>query len=195
MSRLKRLFTTQDAKGTFGYLDSQKKYELARTVLYFGISLSLLGAGIAATGTKVNLLTIVAVLGCLPACKSLVSVIMFFRFHSCPKEAAEQIERARGSLTGLYDMVFTSYDRNYEIAHLCIGGGRICCYTRQKDFPRKPFQAHLEGILKAEHYPDISVSVFTDLNKYTERLSQLQDPEREEPDRESLALTLKSVAL
>ena len=47
--QLRRLFSTDSVKGSKGYLDSQKKYEVIRTVLYFGISLIFLhsqsGAG------------------------------------------------------------------------------------------------------------------------------------------------------
>ena len=75
----KRLFDYDEYKGTKGYLKSQNKYEIGRTCLYFAISLSLFLAGIIATGDKMNLLTIVAVLGCLPACKSAVTMIMFLR--------------------------------------------------------------------------------------------------------------------
>ena len=84
--KLKRLFDYDDFKGTKGYLSTQSKYEIARTVLYFAISLSLFVAGIVATGDKMNLLTIVAVLGCLPACKSAVTMIMFLRYKGCSKE-------------------------------------------------------------------------------------------------------------
>lgn len=70
--QFKRMFSTDAYKGTSGYLRTQKNYEILRTVLYFAISLSLFIAGRVTTGSRENLLTIVAVLGGLPACKSLV---------------------------------------------------------------------------------------------------------------------------
>ena len=77
--QFKRMFSTDAYKGTSGYLRTQKNYEILRTVLYFAISLSLFIAGWVTTGSRENLLTIVAVLGCLPACKSLVEMFMFLR--------------------------------------------------------------------------------------------------------------------
>ena len=77
--QLKRLFSTDHVKGTRNYLNTQKKYEILRTVLYFSISLSLFAAGYIQTGSRGNLLSIVAVLGCLPASKSAVGAIMFFQ--------------------------------------------------------------------------------------------------------------------
>ena len=98
--QLKRLFSTDHVKGTRNYLNTQKKYEILRTVLYFSISLSLFAAGYIQTGSRGNLLSIVAVLGCLPASKSAVGAIMFFRFQSCPEQAAAEIEQhVRGLAT------------------------------------------------------------------------------------------------
>ena len=90
--KLSRLFIYDDYKGTRDYLNTQKKYEIARTVLYFAISLTLFAAGWIATGKRENLLTVVAVLGCLPACKSAVDMIMFLRYKGCISENASQIE-------------------------------------------------------------------------------------------------------
>ena len=109
---LKRMFSLAQARGTKNYIDSQKKYEIARTLLYFGLSLSLFAAGVIQTGDRVNILSIVAILGCLPASKSAVSAIMFLRFKSCSAQAAEEIERHSEGLDCLYDMVFTSYKKN-----------------------------------------------------------------------------------
>ena len=63
-------------KGCYGYLTRQKKKEIIKTVLFFALSLSVFAIGYATTGTKKNLLTIVAMLGFLPASKSMVSMIM-----------------------------------------------------------------------------------------------------------------------
>ena len=83
MKELIRIFSTANYKGSRNYIDSQKKYEMIRTLLYFGISASLFLAGYFTTKTKVNVLTVVAVCGCLPASKSLVGTIMFLRYKSC----------------------------------------------------------------------------------------------------------------
>lgn len=109
--QFKRMFSTDAYKGTSGYLRTQKNYEILRTVLYFAIFLSLFIAGRVTTGSRENLLTIVAVLGCLPACKSLVEMFMFLRYKGCNEQDAAQIAAHTDGLTGLYDMVFTSYEK------------------------------------------------------------------------------------
>lgn len=104
-------------KGAFGYLNSRKKYTALRTVLFFSISAALYIAGIITTGSNKNLLTIVAVLGCLPACKSAVNFILFLRAKGCSSALHEKVAAfVNDSMTVFYDMYFTSYQKNYPIS-------------------------------------------------------------------------------
>jgi hypothetical protein len=189
------MFSTEKYKGMRNYLRTQKKYEILRTVLYFAISLSLFVAGYIATGERINLLTVVAILGCLPASKSAVGMIMFLRYNSCGDESAKSIEQYVGDLCDAYDMVFTSYDKNYVIAHLVVKGNTICGFTEDKSFQEQAFYKHITAILKAENYRDTSFKVFSDLKKYTERLEQLLELETDECNTKGIMNTLKSVAL
>lgn len=194
-SSILRLFSAEAYKGSRDYVRTQKGYEVLRTILYFGISLSLFAAGYITTGNRLNLLTVVAVLGCLPASKSAVNMIMFLRCKGLGQEAAAQIAPCEGELTCLYDMVFTSYSRTFEIGHLAVRGNTVCGYSEKKEFPEKDFQAHLEPIFKADGHKNVTVKIFTDLDKYKERLSQLQMLESEPGVTNGIAQTLKSVVL
>lgn len=193
--QLLRMFSTEKYKGCRNYLKTQKKYEILRTVIYFGISLSLFIAGYVATKERVNLLTVVAILGCLPASKSAVGMIMYLRYKGCTPENADTIEKHIGGLRGLFDMVFTSYDKNYQVDHLIVKGNTICGFTQDDKFDEKAFYKHIGDILKADNFRDTSVKVFTDLKKYTERLEQLKELDAEESNTEGIINTLKSVAL
>ena len=55
-------------KGCYGYIRNHKVVTGIRTLLYLGISIGLYVMGYVTTGSNKNLLTIVAILGCLPAC-------------------------------------------------------------------------------------------------------------------------------
>lgn len=195
MTQFKRLFSTDIVKGTRNYIKSQKKYEILRTLIYFFLSLSLFVAGYITTKSRENLLTVVAVVGCLPACKSLIGAIMFLRYKSCPKEAASEIEDHMDKLHGLYDMVFTSEKRNFVIDHLVVHGSNICGYSTQVNFPEKEFQTHMDGIMKSGGIKNYTFKVFTDLQKYTDRLDQLNALDAENKNITHILDTLKSVAL
>ena len=194
--QLKRLFSTESVKGTKDYLNTQKKYELIRTALYFAISVSLFVAGYIQTRQRMNLLTVVAVLGCLPASKSAVAAIMFLRFHSCSRDASAEIEPHVRGLSCLYDMVFTSYKKNYVIGHIAVCGNTICGYAENdKDFNENDFYQHIGDILKMDGHKNITVKIFTSLPKYTERLEQMKGLEHDEALTQAVISTLKSVAL
>lgn len=192
---LSRMFNGAGYKGTKNYINTQKKYEILRTAIYFFLSLSLFAAGYITTKTKTNLLTVVAVVGCLPACKSLVGMIMFLRFKSLSADAAEKIEAVHKTLPQLFDMVFTTYDKNHVISHMVIAGNTICGYTENKSFQEKDFNAHIQNVLQTDHHKNISVKIFTDLNKYLERIEQLENLETENANILGIMDTLKSVAL
>ena len=193
--QLKRIFTTEGAKGTKNYLNTQKKYEILRTVLYFSISLSLFIAGYIQTGEKANLLSIVAVLGFFSASKSMVGAVMFLRFKSCGETTAAAIEEHSEGLSCLYDMVFTSYKKNFVVSHMAVSGNTICGFAENPEFDENAFRLHIDNILKLDGHKDIVVKIFTDLPKYLQRLEQMRGTAEPSDRVSALIATLKSVVL
>lgn len=190
-----RIISGEAFKGTRNYLKTQRIYEIVRTILLFSVSLSLFAAGWISTGNRLNLLTIVAVLGCLPASKSAVSAFMFCRFKSLEGEAADRVQDHSGNLCNLYDMVFTAYDKSYQVNHLVVKGNTVCGYSEKKDFEEAAFEKHIMPLLKADSFKDVSIKIFTDLKKYEDRLDQMQKLECDERNTGGIAETLKSVSL
>lgn len=193
--QLMRMFTTEQVKGTRNYMDTQKKYELLRTLIYFAIPISLFVAGVVQTGDRANLLSIVAVLGLLPASKSLVSAIMFLRYHSLSDKAAGEIAGHSGDLKGLYDCVFTSYKKNFEVGYLAVRGKTVCGYSEDTGFAENEFYEHLDSHLKLDGHKDVTVKIFTDLKKFTGRLDQMCALKEDEEKTAAVLSTLKSVML
>lgn len=171
--KISRLFSYDKYKGSYLYLDTQRKYEITRTILYFAISFGIFLAGYLATGTKINLLTVVAVLGMLPASKSLVSVIMFARYKSCREEFNTEVLSA-------YDMIFTSEKINYPVGHLCVSDGCIVGFSEKKDFNENAFKDHVSAILSAERIDGMTIKVFTDKDSYLKRISALKSSDKKD---------------
>ena len=173
---LSRLFNGEKFKGTYLYLDTQKKYEIARTVIYFAISFAIFISGYITTGTRKNLLTIVAVLGMLPAAKSLVSVIMFLRYKSLREKIdIEGVESA-------YDMIFTTEKVNYAVSHLCVSDGCIIGYSSDKKFNENTFKEHVSSILSVDKIDGYTIKVFTDLKAYQNRIGSLKESVKADTD-------------
>lgn len=162
-------------KGTYGYLKKKRNQVIIRTIIFFATSLTLFAAGYATTHTQKNLLTIVAVLGCLPACKSLVNMIMYFRASGCSVSAYEKIREAEGHLIGMFDMYFTSYQKNYAISHMVAENQIILAYTENSDCDILACREHLETMLKQAGYKGVTITVNNDLSRYCEQLKSLND--------------------
>lgn len=166
-------------KGQYGYLAYQKKYTLLRTVLFFAISLALFFVGYITTKTKTNVLTVVAVLGCLPASKSLVNAIMFLRSSGCSKEAYDEIETVTEELKGGYDFVLTSYDAVFKISHLVVCENQVCGLTEDMKCDTTKGEEHLKEIFRQNGFKNVSFKIFRDSKKYKERLISLNRLKKE----------------
>ena len=95
-------------KGKPGYLNYKRKVEILRTVIYFAIVLAIFALGYWQTHTRLNLLTVVAILGCLPASKALVGVIARYPYQSIELSQAKEIAGKSKHLTVCYDLIITS---------------------------------------------------------------------------------------
>lgn len=161
-------------KGNFGYIAYQRKAAFFRTILFFALSLAVYGIGIYSTGSNKNLLTVIAVLGLLPACKSTVNLIMFFRASGCSENARQVLKGFDAGLGGLYDIYLTSYQKNYPLSHLVVKGNMICAYTEKEECDTSAGEKHIVQMLAQEGYKNLTVKIFSDQNKYIDRLGQLE---------------------
>ena len=161
-------------KGCFGYISNRRLWSIIKTILFFGISIALYIAGIIATGSNKNLLTIVAILGCLPGSKSAVNMIMFLRYKGCSKEVFDTVNKDYKHLHALCDLVFTSYDKTFEVHHMGVTDKVLCAYTSNERCDTAACEKHLQSMLTQNGLKDITVKVFKDLPKYKNRLEQLE---------------------
>lgn len=181
-------------KGQYGYMNHQRKKVIVRTVCMFAVALALLAMGIWSTGSKKNLLTVAAVLGCLPASKSLVNMIMFLRAKGCSAETKERIEKSCKSLSSFFDMLFTSYDKNYQVSHMVVKGQVVCGYTEDARCDCDACEKHLETMLKQGGCKGATVKIYNDLEKYCEGIENLEQQEAEAAN-EDIRMNLLSISL
>lgn len=184
------------AKGEFFYLQQKKKQEIFKTILFFGISAAIFIMGYISTGgDKANLLTVVAVLGCLPASKSAVSMIMHLRAKGCSYDTFALILREFGNDFGSYNLYFTSYDKNYDISHLLIKGLTVVALTENLKTEEAGFEEHIKTILKQDGITGYNVKLYKDPQKYVNRIEQMLALENEKGREDDVIKTLYSVSL
>lgn len=166
-------------KGNFGYLAAKRTQVIIRTIIFFAISIALYIAGYVTTGSNKNLLTIVAVLGLLPASKSLVNMIMLIRATGCSEDVKKAIEPLEGRLIGMYDMYFTSYKKNFAISHMTLEDKVILGYTEDAGCDCRACEEHLDTMLKQGGFKDMTIRISDDLKTYCEQLKNLNLKEQD----------------
>ena len=185
-------------KGTPGYLDSQKKIEIIRTIIYFSLDLAIFLLGYFQTGSKENLLTVVAVVGCLPAAKALVGVITRFPYKSMDLERADDIAQKTDQLTVCYDMVITSREHIMPVDCIVISGDNIFGYTHYEKVDLNEVSTHIKTILAQNNYKGLHVRVLNEYKPFITRAEGLnkiatvekQDTKQREEEMRAIILNI-----
>ena len=159
-------------KGKFGYTLSHRKWQIAKTLLYVVLALSVFLLGFLTTKTTKNLLSIVAIVGALPISKELVGVIMSFKRKPMDVAMYEEISKKAGNLEQIYELLFTTSDTGYPIEAVIIEGRDVICYSADSRCDVMKLQQHLINILKANDYKE-NVKVYTDYKKFLDRVGDL----------------------
>ena len=98
-------------KGDFGYFSSEKKRRLLITAGLFSLPLLVFFVAWAVNGTRMTVWTVLTVVGCLPGCKSMVSLIMILMRHPMDRKLYEEIRKHAGDLVMAYEMYMTFYEK------------------------------------------------------------------------------------
>ena len=136
-------------KGDAGYLRRRKRLLILEAVVSFGLVAALVIAGYVTTKTKLNLLTVVAVLGCLPASRILVNLIMVMP-HDSIDEATE-------------------LEISAVTEELAIYNNTICGYVPVKKVDVDYAAKHIKSIMKQNQFDKVVVKLFHDYKAFLTR--------------------------
>ncbi len=162
-------------KGEAGYISSKKKRTVLKVVLEFGIVIALLILGIVQTGDRLNLLTLVAVLGCLPASKALVELIMILPHHSIEEARAAEIQNKASLLTAVYDLVLTSEHNIMPLDALVVINNSIYGYSSAKKIDLAFTAKHIKQMLAKEQFSNVTVKIFDNYTAFLTRAEGLHN--------------------
>ena len=161
-------------KGEFGYIGYRRKVATIRTAICLAIAVGLFVTGLIISGSQKNLLSIIAALCCLPAGLSAVNMIMFLRSNPCSDSDHEKILKHCGDLLIHYDHVITSYDKNFNVHASTVLDRNICFYTADDSYDAGDLEKHVRKMMAQNGYNDYSIKLFTNIDKYCDRLVQLE---------------------
>lgn len=154
-------------KGEREYISYMKKLTLIRTLFMFAVSGIIFYAGYIYNGKKENILTVVAVLGVLPACRSLVNFIMFMRF----KSTDVKLNQTEGVL---YDLIFTTEkDGSFFSDCAFCTDTNIILLASSSDINASLLEKHIKTLLKKNDLSSVGVKVFKEEKKFQQRQAEL----------------------
>ena len=170
-------------KGQPGYFKSERNKLLAHTLGEFGSVVILLIVGYVPNGTKLNMFTLIAILGCLPASKALVELITIFPYKTIDAQKAEEIKAKAPLLTTAYDMVLTSQEKIMPVDAIVISGGTICGYSKIKKIKPEETASYIKKMLQENHFDKVTVKIFPDYVAFLSRaegMNSIAEIERED---------------
>ena len=142
------------------------------TLLLFAIPMAAFVGAYLITGTKKNIITVIAMVGCLPACKSLVGFIVMFLQKSMDEKSYRKINEHAKDLVMSYEMYLTTYEKSTFVESFAICGNKVIGYSSRIDGSPQFVEQHVKKILKQNGYK-VDVKVMTELKPYLERLDYL----------------------
>lgn len=160
-------------KGSYGHLDYQKKAEICKTVLLFILAFAIFITGYLTTKTKMNLLTVVAVVSVLPASKSLTTTILYLRYRTGSSELYEEIRSHAKNLTAAYDLVITSYQKNIPLFAAVMTENVIAAYSEKKELDTSYSEKFIKEVLEKNGFSGLTLKIFTDKKAFLDRLDSM----------------------
>ncbi len=182
-------------KGNYGYLKSQKRKTIIKTIGLFSISGAIFLTGYLTAHTKANLLTVIAVLGMLPASKSAVEMILFLRQKECSYEGIQKIIPHMNRIPCAYELVLTSYEKNFPITAIAVMENSIYGYSEDDKCDIPAAEKHILEILKQNGLKP-TIKIFKELEPFINRLDALQGTENQTVEKEIAILdVIKAIAI
>ena len=180
-------------KGTYPYLKKAPVYQGLMTIGLLILPVGLFFIGYSITKDFKNLFTVVAVVGMLPAAKSIVSFIIFLRAekYSVKPELHERAAKfeGQGAYIG-YDYFLTSYSVNYPLPVAAVGKRCLIALSGNTAVKSTDYEDHIKEYLTKNEIKDITVKVFDKEERFLDRLSELAASSDELSEDEARAFAL-----
>ena len=161
-------------KGDFGYFSSEKKRRLLITAGLFSLPLLVFFVAWAVNGTGMTVWTVLTVVGCLPGCKSMVSLIMILMRHPMDRKLYEEIRKHAGDLVMAYEMYMTFYEKSGYLDAVAVCGNTVVGYTSDPKVDISYLAEQSQKIVRKNGYK-VDVKILKDLKPYLERLDSMNE--------------------
>ncbi|MBR2528952.1 MAG: hypothetical protein IKE58_10850 [Blautia sp.] len=169
---MKKKKTGQGNKGEYGYFKKERKKRLGITFILFAVPLFIFFSSWIYFHSRNTVWTVVALVGCLPACKSLVGLIMIWPRRSLDEARVMQWKAHQGRLTMAFEMYMTFYEKSAYLDAFAVCGNQVVAYSSDPSIDTGYMVSHMEQILKENGYHH-KVMILTKENAFIDRLDSL----------------------
>lgn len=156
-------------RGKPGYINSLKKKYLVISIVEFAIVAAVFVLGYLQTGSRLNLLTVVAILGCLPASKNLVEFIVVAPHKGIETAKYEELEEKAPQIIKVYDLVVAGQAKLMQLDVVVISGNTVCGYASSEKTDEAKLADYLKKLFSAGGYEKITVKIFHDYKAFLAR--------------------------
>ena len=177
-------------KGSYGYINSMKLKTMLLTLGIFGAAVLVYVLLLFFFPEHRTMVAIVSVLITIPGAMAMVRFIMFMRFKEGDREIYETVERIRGDLPVYYDAILTTPDKSYGVNAFISCGRDLMGYSAYKGTESAKIEKHLKEIYENNMFKDMNIKVFTEADKFSDRIKTLAERKREETGMEDKVLHL-----
>lgn len=130
--------------------------------------------GYVQTKTRSNLLTVVAILGCLPAAKALVGVITRFPYASVDQKLVHEVDTKAPHTTRVYDLVLTTREKIMPVECVVISNGTVFGYTDSKKVDLNVLSKHIRDMMTQNRLSYSTVKFYQDYKVFLSRIEGLE---------------------
>ena len=160
-------------KGNIGYIRYEKVKRGLVAALMFAIPLIIFFTGLITTGTRKNLLTVVAILGVIPAARFTVSWIMIMLQKDADPEMTAATEQICPDMVKAYELTVTAYEGRMPLDCVVVYGGSIACYSSRGERNKFSFmEKHIESIMKSNGL-SVKTKIFSEERGYLDRIRSM----------------------
>lgn len=184
-------------KGHHGYIKRKKRRLLEEILLLLAGIIGLLVIGIAATGSRKNLLTVAAMVTVIPMVNQLVVLIALWKFQSRPEQEYEQVAAAAGKGVLDTELVITSKtDKAFLLDYACIHEKGVICYCSDKTVSSQKVEDYIQSFMKANNLKT-EVFLIRDWKNFLNRIRGLEAWDRASCDEKLLRIegVLRGIAI
>lgn len=164
-------------KGNYGYIRSQKVIRLLRSLAALALPLAFFIAGLILNkGDRKSIYTLVAIVGCIPACMAITGMIMMWMRKPMEEALYKEVSARAGNLTMVYELYLTTYERNLFLDCAAICGEHVAAFTSEKKekWELNEMQKHVERTLLNNGYK-VDVKIFDQKKAFLDRVDTLRE--------------------